>query len=418
MFTGPIITKSDGALGAKAASEENILGLVMGGVTTATYTALGVSKKLTQLSDADDLGFDAAYDSANKVLVRYHIDEFFAENPNGVLWVMLVAQGTTLAAMCDKTVLTSSVQKLISDSLKKIKSFGVVLNPATGYTPTITAGIDVDVTNAVTKAQALIDAWAALNVFVDMAVIEGRELDGASSTWKDLRTLASPNVHVAVLQDADVAALDALYAKHAAVGTVLGGIGVRNVEEDLGSINSVNNPNRGAANMPINDAASGRWLNPAISKGTLTNDLTAADIAALKDKGYVFADSYPEYPGVYLSGSPACTVLSSDFAYGVNTRVWNKAARIAVFKLTPKINSKVALVDGKISATTASSWEQDTNNSRDGLGSMVAADNATKAAVSVDPAQDVLGTSKVIVKMAVTPYGYSRVIEGVIGFSI
>lgn len=416
MFTGPLVIKSDGALGAKATSEENILGLVMGGVVTAGYATLGVSKKLTQPSDADDLGFDAAYDSANKVLVRYHIDEFFAENPNGVLWVMIAAQGTTLAAMCDKA--TAYVQKLVSDSLKKIKSFGVVLNPASGYTPTITAGIDVDVTNAVIKAQDLINTWATLNIFIDMAVIEGRNLSGASSTWKDLRIMASPNVHVAVLQDADIAALDALYAKHAAVGTVLGGIGVRNVEEDLGSINSVNNPNKGAANMPINDAASGRWLNPAISKGTLTNDLTAADIAALKAKGYVFADSYPEYPGVYLSGSPACTALSSDFAYGVNTRVWNKAARIVVFKLTPYTNAKVKLIGGKISATTASSMEQDCNNSRDGLGSMVAADNATAAQSKINADQDVFGTSNLDVDFAVTPYGYSRSISGKIGFSI
>lgn len=418
MFTGPLITKLDGALGAKAESQENIEGMVLGGVVSAGYPTLGVSVKLTQASDADALDLDAAYDAANSVLVRYHIDEFFIGNPNGVLWIMLVAQGTTLAAMCDKANLTMSVSKLITDSGKTIKNFGVVLNPDGDYDSVITAGIDVDVTNAVTKAQALINELAALNVFIDMAVIEGRELDGASGTWKDLRTMASPNVHVAVLQDADVADLDALYAKHAAVGTVLAGIGVRRVSEDLGSINSVNNPNRGAANMPINDAATGRWINPAISKGTLTNDLTPTEVAALKTKGYVFADSYPEYSGVYFSGSPACTLATSDYAYGVNTRVWNKAARIVTAKLTPKFNGKVQLTAGKISATTASSWEQDANNSRDGVGSMVAADDATFSAVKINPAQDVFGTSKVITKIGITPYGYSRVLEGQIGFSI
>jgi Protein of unknown function (DUF2586) len=415
MFKGPEIGKADGALGAKAGSEENILALVCGGVATANI-ALGASKKLTQPSDADDLLLTAAYDSTNKVLVRYHIDEFFILNPNGVLWLMLVAQGTTMAAMCNKN--NAYANKLIMDSARKVKHIGVVLNPATGYVATITDGVDADVSAATLKAQELCDTWKLSNVFIDMVVIEGRQLTGASGSWKDNRIMESPNVHVAVLQDKDVANLDALYAKHAAVGTVLGGLGVRRVEEDLGSSNSENNPNKGAANMPINDAANGRWINPAISSGTLCNDLSPADVKALQDKAYVFADSYPEYPGVYFSGSPACTSLSSDFAYGVNTRVWNKAARIVVFKLTPKINGKVALVGGKISVSTASYWEQDINNTRDGLGAMVVADNATKSQVKLDANQDVQAASKVVVKMSVTPYGYSRVIEAELGFSL
>src|SRR3990172_7937964 len=99
MFTGPTIIKGDGALGAKGASDDNIHGLVMAGLTTVSYPVLGVSKKLIQASDADAHGFNAAYDAANKILVRYHIDEFFRLNPSGVLWVMVVAQTTTLAQM-------------------------------------------------------------------------------------------------------------------------------------------------------------------------------------------------------------------------------------------------------------------------------------------------------------------------------
>ncbi|MCK6649708.1 MAG: DUF2586 domain-containing protein [Bacteroidia bacterium] len=416
MYTGPVVEKLDGALGAKAANTENIAAMVFGGVVTANYATLGVSKKLTQLSDADDLGFTAAYDSTNKVLVRYHIDEFFRLNPNGTLWIMVVAQTVTMTQMCD--IANAYLHKLISDSGKTVKYGGVIRNPATGYVATITDGIDADVTGAVTKAQQLADTWAALNIFIDAIFIEGRELSGTSGTWKDMRTMSSANVGVVVLQDPDVAALDALYAKTAAVGTVLGGWGIRRAEEDLGSINSANNPNQGAANMPINDAAEERFLRVAISKGTLTQDLSAADVAALKAKGYIFADSYPEYPGVYFSGSPACTLITSDYAYLVNTRVWNKAARIAVFKLTPRINSTVQLIGGKISATTASGWQEDTNNSRDGLGSLVAAQHCTKSAVFIDPNQDVFGTSKVVVKMTITPYGYAREIQGNLGFSI
>ncbi|MCE9540629.1 MAG: DUF2586 family protein [Bacteroidetes bacterium] len=415
MFTGPTIIKGDGALGAKGASDDNIHGLVMGGVVTGTYATLGVSKQLIQASDADDYGFNAAYDATNKVLVRYHIDEYFRINPNGVLWVMVVAQTVTLAQMCDKTL--THVYKLISDSLKKVKSYGVVRNPAAGYTPTITDGIDADVTAAVLKAQELAVDYAAKNVFIDMAVIEGRELGATAGLWKDLRTLASPNVHVCVLQDKDIADLDALYAKTAAVGTCLGGIGIRRVEEDLAQVPVENDPKRGES-YPINDAALGLWLRPAISSGVLTADLTAPEVVALKAKGFIFADSYPEYAGVYFSGSSACTDLSSDFAYGVNTRVWNKAARKAVSKLTPKLAGKVELVAGKIKATKIFSWESDVNNSDNGLGSLVSAGHCTEAKTSIDPNQDVFGTSKVVVKMKITPYGYAREIEGQLSFGV
>lgn len=430
MFTGPQIIKGDGALGARAASDDNILGLVIsaplptlggGGGSDSTadddyYTTYGTSVKLIQASDADALGLDASYDANKSVLVRYHIDEFFRLNPQGTLWLMLVAQTVTLAQMCDKV--NAYVQKLVSDSDKKVKTIGVVRNPANGYTPTITDGIDVDVTNAVVKAQALVDAWRVNNIFVDMIVIEGRSMSLTASQWINLRSLLCANIHVCALQDNDIANLDAAFAGHAAVGTVLGGIGVRRVEEDLGSVNAENNPDSGAANFPINNAADGLWINPGISSGKLMKDMTAPEVALLKTNGFVFADSYPEYPGVYFSGSPACTDLSSDYAYGVNTRVWNKGARKAVFKLTPKFNSKVQLIGGKIKATTIFSWESDVNNSNDGLGSLVSDGYCTKAKTSIDPNQDVFGTSKVVVKMSITPYGYSRVIEGELGFSI
>jgi hypothetical protein len=97
--------------------------------------------------------------------------------------------------------------------------------------------------------------------------------------------------------------------------------------------------------------------------------------------------------------------------------VWNKAARKAVYKLTPKINSTVELVGGKIKATTIFAWESDVNNSNSGLGSLVSDGHCTAAKTSIDPNQDVFGTSKVVVKMGVTPFGYARAIEGQLSFS-
>ncbi len=417
MFGGPKIEKQDGALGAKASSQDNILGIVCGGVATVGYATLGTSVVLIQASDADALGFTAAYDATNKVLVRHHIDEFFRINSNGVLWLMVVAQTVTLTNMCD--LANSYVKKLVTDSGKKVKTIGVVLNPPTGYTPTLANGLNADVEAAIVKAQQLVDDFATQNVFIDNIVIEGRDVNGTISTIKDLRTMASPNVQVVIAQDKDVAALDVLFAKYAAVGTTLGSIGIRRVEEDLGSFDTENKPNKATNDFPIDSLVDARYLKIAISSGVETKNLTAVEVALLKARGYIFFDVYPEYSGVFISGSPTCTTLTSDFAYSVNVRVWNKGARLAVARLTPKINSKVELDDaGKLKSTTVTAWQLDVNNPRNGLGTLAVDGHALKTACFIDPAQNVYSTSKVVVGMSIKPFGYAREIVGKLGFSI
>lgn len=417
MFGGPKIIKGDGALGAKAPSEDNIMGLVASAPLplTGTYDEHGKVVLLIQASDADALGIDAAYDANSSVLVRYHIDEFFRLCPTGKLYLMLSELGTTMEDMCDKN--EDYVAKLIRESANKVKSIGVVLNVDNGYTPDTNDGIDSDVLSAAAKAQELVNDFATRNIFVDMVVLEGKYLSETSGDWSSARELEAPNVHVAVLQDKDIADLDSLYEGYAAVGTVLGGIAIRRVEEDLGAVVIKDNPIPGSPNARIDSAAQEKWLRPAISSGVLCKDLTPNEIALLVEYGYVFADSYPEYSGVFFSGSPAATVATSDFAFGVNTRVWNKAARIAVKKLTPKMNSNVEVIDGKIQAATILGWEADVNNGRDGLATMVADEHCLKTKAVINPDQDVMATSKVVVKMAVTPYSYARTIEGELSFS-
>lgn len=392
MFKGPVINKASGSLGARAASEQNIHGLVMGGVVpgTGTYTALGQTKQLIQASDADAMGLTAAYDAANKVLVRYHIDEYFAVNPNGKLFIQLVAQktnaaGTSMTNMCDKTK-TNGVFKLVNDSGKKVKTVGVVLNPAASYVSTLTDGIDADVLTAVPMAQQLVEEFINLNCYIDHIVIEGRELDGAIVDYPDLRALDSENVHVCVYQDADVAALDALFANHAAVGNLLGQIGIRRIEEDYGTINVKDNPNKAVDTFPLSDGI--RWLNVALSSGALVSTLTAAEVQILNDQGFIFADEYPEFDGHYLNKSSACTDITSDYAFGNRMRVWNAGARLVVKKAIPLYNSNFATVDGgKIDPIQISEWEGKINNQRDGLKSLAVAGHCVDTKVFIDPEQ-------------------------------
>lgn len=417
MFKGPNIAKAAGSLGAKAASEQNIFGLVLGGVVTAGYPTLGETVELIQASDADALGFTAAYDAANAILVRYHIDEYFAVNPNGKLWVQLVAQGTTLAAMCTYASATGAT-KLINDSGKKVKTVGAVLNPAAGYVSVLTDGIDVDVTNAVPLAQLLVEQFILINTYIDHIVIEGREINGALASTKDLRTLDSENVHICIYQDTDVADLDALFAKHAAVGNLLGQIGIRRIEEDYGTINVIDNPNKGVENFPLSDGV--RWLNVSLSSGQDVATLTAAEVQVLQDHGFIFADVYPNYDGHYVNSSAACTALTSDFAYGNRMRVWNAGARIVTKKFIPLYNKNFDTTEGgKIDPITASEWETTINNPRDGLGSLATARSCQKTDVFIDPEQDIdANSANIEIGMEIKVFNVVRSISGTLKLTI
>jgi hypothetical protein len=418
MFKGPVINKAAGSLGARAASEQNIHGMVMGGVVGAgTYSALNATVKLIQPSDADAMGLTSAYDAANKILVRYHIDEYFRLNPNGELWLQLVAQGTSLASMCTYGS-TNGVKKLINDSNKKVKTVGVVLNPLAAYAPTLTNGIDVDVTNAVPLAQTLVESFIDFNCYIDHIVIEGREVNGTIATIKDLRTLDSENVHVCILQDKDIADLDVEYAPHAAVGTTLGMIGIRRIEEDYGSINVLDNPNKGVENFSLSDGVS--WVNVAISSGTLVKNLTAAEIEVLNDNGFIFADEYPEYSGYYLNKSSACTALTSDFAYGNRMRVWNAGARIVTKMFIPLYNSNFdTTAGGKIAPIVATEWETKINNPRTGLGSLAAENHCQETAVFIDPEQEIdANEANVEIGMEIKVFNTVRSITGTLKLTI
>src|SRR5690606_2312258 len=166
-FGGVDYKKLNGGLGGRNPSGDKVFGLIAGGVVTAEYDTLGTIVQLLQLSDAEDLGIDAAYDSNNSVLLHYHIEEFFEDNPDRVLWLQVVAQGTSQTEMVDKA--EAMAYKMMTDeaSRNKVRVIGTVLNPVAPYAPTTTDGIDEDVLTAIPKAQDLIDTLAAEGILLD-----------------------------------------------------------------------------------------------------------------------------------------------------------------------------------------------------------------------------------------------------------
>lgn len=402
---GKIITvKGDGGFNRNAPSNDSGAGFVFGGgVQAPAGLAFGVtSAPLTSLAQAEALGLDETYDTNNDVLIWEHLKRFWHRSPNAKIWIMVAPAGTTLANMADNA--NAFLSKLILDSEGEAKTIGLVMNPQAAYTAVTTGGIDADVTAAISKAQATIDAHA-VNYRNVLVVIEGRELTGTAGAMEDLRENEAGGVVVTVIQDPIVAAKGGLFAKYADVGTTVGIISRSAVHENGGWTEKFN----------LQDKAAGYYLTVNMSDGKAAKT-REAEFQALTDKGITFGRTYPQQAGVYLEDSPTCAKLTSDFAYWTETRVLNKAI-IAVYNaLFPKINGplKVDAETGQLDLEVVKSFEALGQRELDHLETL---GEISGGESYIDPAQDLKAQGKLINNIRVVNIDTGRVIEVQIGFT-
>lgn len=400
-FNQPKVNKIGGGLGRRNPSTDKIFGLVAAG-PAASGMSVGAIKEFIQLSDAEAVGITASYDSTNGVLLHHHISEYFRLDPDGKLYLMLVAQGTSLTQMCDNA--NQYVKKLVMDpsTKREIKYVGCVLNPNMGsYTPTLTNGLDGDVLSAIPKATELMTALKAEFIYLDGILIEGRELNGTYAALKDLRTMVDENVSVVIGGDPAIRALDSDYADYAAVGTVLGSLSVRKVNENLGSVDIINKPDarKGSPNYSLTDSAKGLYLKADLSSGVLVSSLTTAEKNTLTAKGFIYMGSFEGYDGVYLNNSPTAVELADDYAFIENNRVWNKACRYIRTALIPKIRGVIKKTPtGEIRATTIADWQQAGQKQLD---RMLTDDEVSGISLFIDPAQKVAVGSPLKIKLSI-----------------
>jgi hypothetical protein len=402
------ILLGNGGLGRQTPNDDNVRGLVMGiGAAAPSSLAVNVAKQLLQASDADALGITAAYDTTNTTMLRYHINEFFAMNPNGKLWIWLVPQATTLTAMVDIAGATAcAVERLANATNGECKQYGIALNPATTYTPTITSGIDNDVNTAIPKAQALADKLFAQHMPCHI-VIEGRSFTGTATAANNLRALNSPNVTVCIAQDLDKApaSANAVIKAHAAVGTLLGTSSEAKVSHNIGYVEA----------YPVHNVAQGRWINPGLSSNLALSSYTDVDLNTLNTKGFVFVRKFVGQAGAWWNDSHTCTLANSDYYCMENVLVINKAVRKVYAGLLPKVNGPVKLSPaGKLSPEVVAML---TGIGKTAIDELETVDDISAGDIYIDPNQNVAVQGKTFVRIKIVPIGTNREINVTIGFA-
>ena len=312
--------------------------------------------------------------------------------------------------LADATFNDAAIKTIIRDN-DDIRMVGLVRNSADAV---------VDFSAYVGGYQTLVNDLKNEHIYIDAILVEGNQFDDqvAPAAYDDLRDEDKKNVSVVVVQDPVIRALNAAYAKHAAVGSALGGLTVRNVNEELGSANIVNKPTyaKGTTTFPLTDTGRSRWLSAVLQNGVEVSSLSPSEKTALTTKGYIFAGSYPGLSGVYFNGAPTLSDITSDYAFIDKNRIWNKAARGIRAALLPRVKSNLLkdLTTGFIRATEAAELE---TLAKRPLTQMEAAEEISGSDVYINPEQNVNDQNPLQVNASIVANGIIYEIQVDLGFT-
>jgi hypothetical protein len=383
-FNGININRLTGGLNRKNPTEDGVCVLVIGGAVAATDLALKTAVEFLSIENAEAVGITPSFDDTNSILAHHHIDEFFRVSPNGNLFVVL-----------DDDTLTTAELTAIVKANATIKNIGFVRNAEKVTVPPL------DMAVLVAGYQTMVSELRAENRNISNVLVEGGEFTLATliSAYVDARTYDSGNVSVVISQDPIIRALKSEYETYASVGTALGGISVRGVHENLGSVDIEKKPSayKGNANYQLTDVARKRWLSAVLQDGKAISDLSPADIKALNDKGYIFVGNYNGYDGFYFNDSHTCIEKASDYSRIENNRVWDKGADLARKALLPRVKSNLLKdpVTGFIRENEATELEVIATNA---INQMLSAGEISGHAVYVNPEQDISNDTPLNVK--------------------
>lgn len=319
-FEGVKINKGQGGLNRTETSTDAVMALVAF-VNNPLTNNIDTVYELTSPEAAEVLGFDAAYDANEAVLLHYHISEFFRLAPNGTL-KLVVTDATTATIFFGR----ANVKALFRANTD-VKRIGFVYNDEV---------VTLNTVNEINACQLFINDLFADKIYLNGIYLEGRNTGKTAVTR---RTLSAGKVSLVIAQDPAIASLDPAYQYYAAVGSILGMRAVRKVNENLGSVDIIVKPSdrKGEITYPLTDTLRGLWLSAALSDGTPVSSLTDVEQKTLTTNGYIYAGSFQGFAGVYLNGEPTCVAISSDYSTGENNGVWDKAALGIRNALLPKV---------------------------------------------------------------------------------
>jgi hypothetical protein len=329
----------------------------------------------------------AAGIASRRAIMHYHISEFFRVSPQGVLYVgVFPVPGTYSYA---------EIATIQNYAEGKIRQLGVFKD-------------EVYVASELTAIQTVCNMLDA-----DHKPVSNVLLAADIKAVADLTTLANLSIRtdhktsVVVSQDGAGKGARLYFTSKKSItnlGAALGAVALSKVSESIAWINRFN----------ISSGTECETL--AFANGTLYSAIDANTLNVLNNYRYLFLRKFVGISGSYFNDSHTAVAPTSDYAYIENNRTIDKAIRGVYATLLPNLNGPLVMnSDGTLNDNTIAALEAD---ARPNLDQMVRDGEISAYAITIDPAQNVLSTSKLVIAIKLVGVGVARNITVNIGYTI
>ncbi|GAB2586566.1 DUF2586 family protein [Spirosoma areae] len=357
------IEYKNGGLGLVAQAEDRVMGLLINGTDDgfAPFFVTSYDDFITKYS-----ALQSNLTDFFSVEIIRHVRDFYAAAGTGAeLWLKICADTDAF--------ITANASSLVEAAEGRINVMGV-------YSIT---GVSVNLLTLLGQVNAFAVDCAAKHYPIRI-IIDGSNYGGDASVLPDLKTSTYNRVGVCI------GSSEASF--HASIGLLLGRIADSPVNRNVGRVKS------GIASA---------------SDAYLTNNNTVksatASLTVLHNKGYIFLRKLPNRAGYYWNDDHMACPDTDDFYSLANGRVIDKAARIAFATFSEELLDTVFVDDkGKIVKTTLKQYQSKIERAI-GL-DMGANGEISFVSAFIDPNQDILATSKMVVDLRITPTGTNRII--------
>ncbi|HUH25009.1 MAG TPA: DUF2586 family protein, partial [Flavobacterium sp.] len=303
-FPGINIEFINGQLGQTIATPDGICLLAVSAVATDTFE-LNKAYEVKSMVDVAGLGILPDVDNYK---LHKTLQEFYDEADEGVkCWIIGFDKATKVSDWFTADVTTGLVpiQTALDAAKGESSLIGCVLSPDASYTPTVTNGIDADITLAMQKANTFLNSYTKKKYAPASVVFEGYAFSGNKTELTDLKTMNHERCSVLIGDTEPRTETPA--SNGACVGTYLGRLAISGVQV---------NPGR------VRDGAL------SISKAFVVDTPAEQfDTEALHDKGYVTLRNHTGKSGYFFADCPTASSATSDYHYLTHRRVIDKAYR-------------------------------------------------------------------------------------------
>lgn len=388
------------------------MGIVLNTATVA-YTSSGTGTgTVTQFSSG--VGSDLA-------VTHYHISEFFRQKPDGTLYVGIFAEGTFDATELD------DMQNAANG---EIRQFGIFVDDtafASSQLSAIQSQLELlrdDKKPCIALFHADMDSLT-LATLPDLssltaskvAVCLGEDGNYHQTAYSATKAYVQGD-KVKWLNKSYICTLDS--TGEAPYNTDYWTEVSLNLPDITGySVSTLGNLLGTVASAPVNESIayveayqlnSGNLLDVSgFATGDLYATLPTSQLNQLTDYHYIFLRKFQGLGGTYYNDSWTAISRSNDYATIENNRVIDKIERVQYTALAPKLNSPLFLnSDGTLRLDTVDLFE---NTADIPVEAMEIANEISARSTVVDPDQDVLTTSKIVITTKVVPVGVAREIE-------